>query len=546
MFVLLRLIINLIGVIYTLYNHEIYDFKKLFILKINFHHNKLPFVLFLIIGLGILGYTITHFYVKGKIEKLLNNQLSNKGEKNYTDLDLSLIGNYVELTGVKIDSFMVGESKSEIEVSKIVVSGLSYFKIISSGTIEIESVIIDSLQTTYYKSQKTDTSKTKRNKLKSKIVIEDILLKNSSVTILNAVNDSLEFSAEDVTFQFSDLIVDKESIQEKIPFLFSSFSGSTGKIIASLNDYEKIEIESLNHDENTIIKNFSLKSKYNKVELQSKLSKERDYVNLKIPDITLNNLAFKTADKRLCLEMTSGELDHLNLEIYRNKLLPDDVAKKPMFSAVLKKLPIIVRVPIIRINDGTIKYSELIEQGTNPGEIVFTDVNSIIKNNFGKNARAITFSNKAKLMGVAPIQVEWKFYIKNDQKMFNAMGVIKDFDTKYINSFLKSNLQAKASGVINELYFTIGGNDYASNGDIKMKYNDFKFFVLKENRLGVNKILTLIGNIFTNDGSNADEDGYRYGQIEVERDHTKSFFNYLWINLKDGIVSTIVGNGKKD
>ncbi len=513
-------------------------------MKINFHHNKLPFVLFLIIGLGVLGYAITHFYVKSKIEELVSNKLSAKVE--YSDLDLSLIGNYIELSGVQLDSFISGESKSEIKVSKIVVSGLNYFKIISSGTIEIENVVVDSLHTIYHRSKKTDTSNTKKKKFKSKIRIDNIALKNSSVIILNAVNDSLQFLAKDVAFQFSDVTINKTSIQEKIPFLFTSFTGSTGKIIASLNDFERIEIDSFNHKENTIIKNFSLKSKYNKIELQSKLQKERDYINLKIPKITLNNLAFKTADKRLCLEMTSGELDHLNLEIYRNKLLPDDVTIKPMFSSIFKKLPIIVRVPVIRINDGTIKYSELIEQGTNPGEIVFTNVNSIIKNNFGKNTRAITFSNKAKLMGVAPIQVEWKFYIKNDQKMFNATGVIKDFDTKYINSFLKSNLQAKASGVINELYFTIGGNDYASNGDIKMKYNDFKFFVLKENRLGVNKILTLIGNIFTNDGSNADEDGYRYGQIEVERDHTKSFFNYLWINLKDGIVSTIVGNGKKE
>ncbi|WFO14783.1 hypothetical protein M601_012620 [Cellulophaga baltica 4] len=62
----------------------------------------------------------------------------------------------------------------------------------------------------------------------------------------------------------------------------------------------------------------------------------------------------------------------------------------------------------------------------------------------------------------------------------------------------------------------------------------------------MNKFLTTVVNLFTNDGSNTDEYGFRHGQIKVERDPTKSFFNYLWINVKDGILHTMVGNGKKE
>jgi hypothetical protein len=79
-----------------------------------------------------------------------------------------------------------------------------------------------------------------------------------------------------------------------------------------------------------------------------------------------------------------------------------------------------------------------------------------------------------------------------------------------------------------------------------MNYENFRFRVLKKDRMGVNKLLTFVGNIFTNDGSRTDKSGYRYGEIYAERDNTKSFFNYLWINVMDGIVSTLTGNGKKD
>ena len=81
---------------------------------------------------------------------------------------------------------------------------------------------------------------------------------------------------------------------------------------------------------------------------------------------------------------------------------------------------------------------------------------------------------------------------------------------------------------------------------IKFSYPLPSFLILKKDRLGVSKILTTIGNLFTNDGSNTDDNGFRYGAISVNRDATKSFFNYLWINVQDGIISTLTGNGKKD
>ncbi|MDB4293235.1 hypothetical protein N9954_07470, partial [Maribacter sp.] len=96
------------------------------------------------------------------------------------------------------------------------------------------------------------------------------------------------------------------------------------------------------------------------------------------------------------------------------------------------------------------------------------------------------------------------------------------------------------------MYFTISGNAVSSQGDMKMKYQDFKFDVLDKDRLKVNKVLTAIGNIFINDGSKTDANGYRYGNMEVERETNKSFYNYLWLNVRDGMVNTLTGNGKKE
>jgi hypothetical protein len=100
-------------------------------------------------------------------------------------------------------------------------------------------------------------------------------------------------------------------------------------------------------------------------------------------------------------------------------------------------------------------------------------------------------------------------------------------------------------GKVNELYFTAYGNRNFANGTMKMKYEDLEFELLKKDRLKINKVLSAIGNLFINDGSDADAQGYRYGAIEVERDPSKSLFNYFWSCTQDGLLSTIMGDGKK-
>ena len=110
----------------------------------------------------------------------------------------------------------------------------------------------------------------------------------------------------------------------------------------------------------------------------------------------------------------------------------------------------------------------------------------------------------------------------------------------------KSNLRTKISGQLDELYFTTSSNATEAVGDIKIKYKDLEFKVLGKDRLKVNKFLTKVGSLFIDNGSKADSKGYRYGEIKTERDPTKSYFNYIWLQIKDGIISVLTGSGKKE
>jgi len=294
------------------------------------------------------------------------------------------------------------------------------------------------------------------------------------------------------------------------------------------------------------IAGFSLKSKYDRQTLQTKISKERDYIYLNIPTIEISGFDIGAHKDSSLVKAKSVLMQNLYLDMYRNKLMPDDLEQKLLFDKKVRNLAIKIDILNIEIKNGEVNYSELIKENAKAGEIIFTEVYSTIQNVSNLNKNPIIFKNTAKLMGEAPISLEWIFYTEANHNLFKFYGIIKNFNASEINSFMSSNLRATSSGTIEELYFTISGDANASTGDIKMKYEDFKFQVLTKDRSGVNEILTAVGNIFTNDGFNADKNGYRYGSIQTERDDTKSFFNYVWKNVSDGLVSTLTGNGEKE
>ncbi len=482
------------------------------------------------------------------IQKALAQDVASTINITYNDLTLNLLLGNLSLYQVSIKPIDAGQSKSTLEINQLSLKGFSYFELLKTGNIKIDALLLDNVTGEYFKNntKEKESSKSKKATFDKLISIADFSLKNTNFTSFNAENDSVLLAVEHLDLSLKNLEFDAISIQSKMPFSYDAYYINSGKINASIGDFETIKIDSLYSSEKLFVVGFSLKSKYDKQTLQSKISKERDYIYLHIPTIEISGFDIGAHKDSSLVKAESVLMQNLYLDMYRNKLMPDDLEQKLLFDRKVRNLAIKIHIPNIEIKNGEVNYSELVKENTKAGEIIFTEVNSTIENVSNLNENPIIFKNTAKLMGDAPISLDWTFYTEANDNLFKASGIVKNFNASEINSFMSSNLRATSSGTIQELYFTISGDAYASTGDIKMKYEDFKFQVLNKDRSGVNKILTAVGNIFTNDGSNADENGYRYGTIETERDDTKSFFNYVWKNVSDGLVSTLTGNGEKE
>ncbi len=111
---------------------------------------------------------------------------------------------------------------------------------------------------------------------------------------------------------------------------------------------------------------------------------------------------------------------------------------------------------------------------------------------------------------------------------------------------MESNLNMRVKGEIDKTYFTINGNNYTSHIDLKLKYDDFDVFILKENGKVKNKFLSNIISFFVSKNSNDASEDFRHGsESEVKRTVNKSVFNYFWLNIKAGLLEAMTGDGKE-
>ena len=84
--------------------------------------------------------------------------------------------------------------------------------------------------------------------------------------------------------------------------------------------------------------------------------------------------------------------------------------------------------------------------------------------------------------------------------------------------------------------FNFSGNDTKANGDYAMNFNSLKMTLFnKENK--ERKLLTAAANMVVR----SDTDGLKKTEVnEIERHQQKSFFNFLWLCIMQGLKQTVI------
>ena len=501
------------------------------------------------------GYMLAQWKMKSEVISFLERKVPNHIDFAYDNITIDLLKGNIAFEEVVVVSLGKQTSSCEIKVNadRLSITGFSYWKLLFKKSIFLKTLTLTkphlNFKTCPNDSDNEEANKSNPIKLLKEIFVEELIFDSGIVEIWDANEEVELISIESIDLSLKQVTTNPEIITKYVPFTFTEYKLDFQKFNAPLGEFEALKMESMVIDNSNIeINNISLATIYSKSELSKKITYQRDHINLFIPSINVEDHNYVVSNDSLQVNFKELFLTKPMLEMYRDKSRLEDFRNKPLYAELLRKLPFKVAIDSVFIEKGSIIYEEDIPNNVKAGALSFEKLDATISNlsNLVNVEDPLKIQLRANLMGVGKFHLDWQFDVQDLRNTFLISGGLSNFNTANLNDFLVPNLRTQTTGTIDQLYFTISGDDNVATGDIKMSYEDFKFQVLNKERNGIKKVLSFIGNLFVNDGSKADENGYRYGDINVERVKNKSFFNYLWINLQDGLLDVLTGNGKKD
>lgn len=370
------------------------------------------------------------------------------------------------------------------------------------------------------------------------LIIKNVSLKNSNLEY-DKGKQPLVF--KDLNANIQNIELNEKTVKEEIPFKMGLYSLSSRNFSYKTKFYN-ISSSLLKVNKNTIqISSFAMIPTVSRAQFIRMIPTERDLYDIKVNQISVEGKwDFFSASQ--FLEASNVKLNGVNANIFRSKIPKDDLTDKPLYSKLLRSIKIPMYIQNLGITNSLLVYEEDTKKSEGPGKLTFNNFNLTAKNiNSGKmkgKPTNVPINIDCKFMNASPMKIKWSFDTANLNDAFAISGNVADLPASRINPFIEPYLKVRATGLISDLIFNFKGNPKGLNGVLNLKHQDLKIAIIKETG-EKNKVLSAVANIFVRSDSGQYPEAV---QVEnVERDHTKSFFNLFWKGIEQGLKKTLIG-----
>lgn len=494
------------------------------------------FGLFILLGLVFFANKI----VKQKIKEGIEQELVDSNVE-YKDISVDIISGSAVVSSPKLQLGNATISSEEINVID-----LDYKEYFSNNKIVFDRIVFKKPEILITESdtiQSKNTDNAKKD-FKEDIKIMHLVIQDGRLRISenDSVKEKLYVSLRNMDIY--DLHITKASLKNKIPFNFRKASINSDSLFYALDAEHDLQVKNLDlKDGNLNISDLRIIPKLNKAQFDKRQRIEKDRFELVIPQIKMKDFSWGFNGDKLQLESVNTHFENAEFHVYRNKLLPDDNSIKPLYSKKLRDLETKLKFDTIRISNSSIVYEELSVAGKQPGIVKFSQLNATIANVSNLNIEKEDFPTtsikaKAKFMKESDLNFEMEFDIRDLEDKFNFSGNLGGISAGAMNSFLKPALNIEVEGKISSMFFNFYGDDNNALGDTRLQYHDFKVEVLRKDGVRKNKFLSGVANlILKNNTANKKID---QKNISATRDKTKSFWNFLWLCIRNGALKSFI------
>jgi hypothetical protein len=496
----------------------------------------------LAIGIIALLLLIAGFFVNPYLENKIESALQQSFPKDY-QLEYNNISASVWLGNLSFSEIKLKKEESILKIDAIHLKGISWFDYLETKLFTFNKLELIQPDFRFVENSRFFNTESKSDSLKPKqpkLIIDNIVVDNGQITKLDSTVTTSKLHLSNINLQLKGFSVDSVSSRSKIPFKYSSVNLNIDSISTLVGAFEILHSKNIEiNDEKLSFENIEFKTKYTKQEYHQLLKKERDHYDVYAEDIQFEGWNYSIKNDSLTITINSLNLERPNAFITRNKLLEDDNSRKQFFGKALRSLPFYLEIQKLNINNAELKYKENVISDQPPGELNFSKINAEVANisNLNKN-EPTTVKIKSQFMNSADLNIDWQFWVNDINEKFTFRAKLDQLPAEKINSFTKPNLKVGFTGNIIQTYFNIYGNKFSSDIDMQMEFDNFKIELLQKDGRKKSTIKSAIANIFIPKKSHHKEEKFKKVNANAKPDRSKSFFNYIWINLKNALLET--------
>lgn len=469
-------------------------------------------------------------YTSGKIR----NRIAS-GIQSYEEIDVDLFQQQIEVKGVEFRKAQI-----QIKASKVHLDGLHYWDYIMNDRLIIDKVDVEDPEVTVVSSNKTSTDSSKTSQ--RDIQVKTFNLYNGTFRMKKNGSAGNEVYFRFPEAGFSEVKIDSATRGDILPFKYSSYEIKGDSVAIKMNPEHSIAAEEFSIvNGKTAVRNFSIVPNYKRKEFDQKIPYEKDRISLVVEKIELDSLNFSLENDTLHLKNPVLSIAGANLQIYRNKLLPDDVRRKSLLGEKLRNSPVKLNFEQVKVSGSKIDYEEKVKETEPPAKVIFTEIEGTVENLVNVNMSRKDFPRTrvkagALFMNKTSVSMDWSFNVTNSTNKFVISGKFGTVPAEILNSILKPSLGIEAEGKLQSVSFTFTGNEDAAVGDVRVNYDRFKINVMQKDGRKKNKLLSVLANLFVDNDGLTEE---RTKKVEFTRDKTKSFWNYMWKGLRKGVIDAL-------
>ncbi|HOI50646.1 MAG TPA: hypothetical protein PK167_15130, partial [Prolixibacteraceae bacterium] len=236
-------------------------------------------------------------------------------------------------------------------------------------------------------------------------------------------------------------------------------------------------------------------------------------------------------------------LDNLQLEILRDKRYRFNSDQRPALpQQLLKESQTPFEFDSVVATPGFIRYSELSEQSSQPGNLDFHDLT--IRAGKISNRPAwlttnppFTVEASARLMGEALLQAEFRFFPGRSDFFHQVTGKIDPVELTIFNPILENSaLVSLENGALNRFDFDLEFTAEEASGELFFGYENLKVNILTQKPDGLKKapVASFLANSMLLNSKNPRGKDFEAQPISHPRDPRRSILNYWWKALFSG------------